>query len=288
MQPSRRAFLMGKRPPRSVWLTFLERLEAVATGPIEALGEQRARLLAADAADARIARRLCAEYGVVMALAGTAAARGAAGPCLVVDPARLGGMHASEGRWRVAPGARVGGLAAAGLAQFQSEIPSLTVAAWLAQTGGWPTGRTAASGLVSATVLLADGTVETLGAFGAAATQPLRSVRVQQLVPALFELLRGDAAQACLAQPAWTPRFRLDALAGLHGEVNLAHLFLGHAGALAWIEELEFVPGTPVLTTLPEEGDVKQARLLDERVRERFDSAGCFATEPSASGGDGA
>ncbi|OZI46179.1 hypothetical protein CEK29_04630 [Bordetella genomosp. 5] len=282
MQPSRRAFLMGKRPPRSVWLTFLERLEAVATGPIEPLGEQRARLLAADSTDARIARRLCAEYGIALALAGTSAARAALGPCLVVDPARLGAMHESQGRWRVAPGARVGGLAAAGLAQFQSEIPSLTVAAWLAQAGGWPTGGTAASGLVSATVLLADGTVETLGAFGAAATQPLRSVRVQQLVPALFELLRSDDAQACLAQAAWAPRFRLDALAGRDGEVNLAHLFLGHGGALAWIEELEFVAGTPSLPATPDEADPAPAHRLDERVRERFDPAACFASVPAA------
>ncbi|MFJ1301009.1 hypothetical protein ACILG0_13665 [Pseudomonadota bacterium AL_CKDN230030165-1A_HGKHYDSX7] len=271
---------MGKRPPRSVWLTFIERLEAVATGPIETLGEQRARLLAADATDARIARRLCAEYGIALALAGTAAARAAVGPCLVVDPARLGAMREVQGRWRVAPGARVGGLAAAGLAQFQNEIPSLTVAAWLAQAGGWPTGSTAASGLVSATVLLADGTVETLGAFGAAATQPLRSVRVQQLVPALFELLRSDAAQACLAQAAWMPRFRLDALSGRDGEVNLAHLFLGHAGALAWVEELEFVTGTPPGPAAPGEADLAQARMLDERVRERFDPAACFASAP--------
>lgn len=279
MQPSRRAFLLGKRPPRSVWLTFCERLEAVATGPLETLGEQRARLLAADAMDARIARRLCAEYGVTLALAGTAAARpaAAAGPCLVVDPGRLTSVRQADGRWHVAPGARVGGLLAAGLTQFESEIPSTPVGLWLAQAGGWLTSGTAASGLVGVKAVLADGTVETFGAFGAAATQPLQSVTVQRLVPALFELLRGEAGRACLAAPAWAPRHRLDALDG--AAVNLAQVFLGHGGALAWIEELVFEPGgaAPALPPAPDPALAGPARQLDARVRALFDPAGCYA-----------
>jgi hypothetical protein len=74
-----------------------------------------------------------------------------------------------------------------------------------------------------AEVLLADGTVEVLGPFGATAQAPLRSLTLQQLVPKLFELAGSDAAQRCAQATPWPACYRLDALiATATHEPNLA------------------------------------------------------------------
>ena len=267
MQPSRRAFLLGRRPARTGWDALRLRLARLADGPLDDLAPGRARLAAHGPADVRHARALCAEYGAVLALAGGPAAApgvgadggedagvpagGAAGagggqtraavasrpPVLEVDPARLDFLVREGAGWRAGPGCRAQDLAQAGLARFAAAPPGQTLAQWLAGQGGWPPGGTAASGLAELDLLLADGTVETLGPFGQADVRPLRSAATQRLVPALFQLADSPDAAACLAAPAWPARYRLDALRprAPHG-VNLAHLLLGHGGTLAWVE----------------------------------------------------
>ncbi|NEV06542.1 FAD-binding protein, partial [Achromobacter xylosoxidans] len=92
MQPSRRAFLLGRRPVQTPWATFLQRLALLCQGAVRDLGEApglgpRAMLAPQREADVAQARALCAEYGVVMALD---EAQGpfapVSGPLLAVDP----------------------------------------------------------------------------------------------------------------------------------------------------------------------------------------------------------
>ena len=73
MQPSRRAFLLGRRPVQTPWATFLQRLGLLCQGTLRDLGETagegpRALLTPSREGDVVHARALCAEYGVVLAL----------------------------------------------------------------------------------------------------------------------------------------------------------------------------------------------------------------------------
>jgi hypothetical protein len=88
-------------------------------------------------------------------------------------------------------------------------------------------------------VMLADGVEETLGPFGEADVQPLRSATVQSLVPSLFQLASGGDAFATRDGDHWLGRYRLDALKPVApATVNLAHLLLGHGGTLAWVQSV--------------------------------------------------
>src|SRR3546814_11417436 len=114
-----------------------------------------------------------AGYGVVLALEGVPhAARLNDQPVLWVEPGRdLGSCQRLEpgsSKWFVQPGCLLGELEAAGLAQFADLPCHITVAAWLADRTlcDWATGQTSQSGLVHASVLLADGSHISLAPFG--------------------------------------------------------------------------------------------------------------------------
>ena len=288
MQPSRRAFLFGKRLPRTPWENFRQRLERAAQGQLHELDAGppgRARLVPARAEDVRHARALCVEYGVALLLDGTGNTDALAGRAVLqVDPSllvkRIPGPQA--GQFHVEPGCRLGDLAAEGLAQFSDAPADATLAAWLAGAHAWRPGATSESGVVAMDVLLSDGTAETLGAFGHNDLRPLRSATVQRLVPALFQVSASADAAACRQQADWPCRFRLDALlpeppAG----VNLAQLLLGHGGALAWVEGVLLAPGRapagmPAAASVPAElaGPV---RRLEVRMKDAFDALDLYA-----------
>ncbi len=243
----RRSFLMGRRAPSGPWDHFYSRLRSVAAGDLTMLDtapdRKAARLVLKQPADAHHARRLCAEYGVCMALEGVPGTASHAGPVLWVRPGRelaaCRRLEPGSSRWFVQPGCLIGELEAAGLAAF-AELPAhLSVAAWLADRNlcNWATGRTAASGVVHASALLADGTSVNLGAFSEDNRKALDNLRLQTLIPALFSLAAGPDGNACVERSAWPARYRLDALLPAPGAVlNLAHLLLGHGGDLAWVE----------------------------------------------------
>lgn len=292
MQPSRRAFLFGRRVPRTPWETFRQRLERAAQGPVhelEAGPAGRARLVPARIEDVRHARALCVEYGVALLLDGGADAAGLAGrPVLHVDPCGLDSLVPGPrpGQWLAGPGCTMQTLADAGLEQFRDTPAGTTLAAWLAGPQAWLPGATAASGLLEIDVLLSDGTAETLGPFGQADLRPLRSATVQRLVPALFQVSTSPDAAACRQHFAWPCRFRLDALLPEPpADVNLAQLLLGQGGALAWVErallesraQAPAAPGAePRPAAMPAEL-ASAARRLATRVKDAFDPLDLYA-----------
>jgi len=248
--PSRRAFLAGRRVERSPWESFLARLRRSAQGQVYefATPTGSARLVPGHMKDVYQARALCHEYGVTLALDGIPSSAPREEPVLWVEPGSAMCRHerlgADDPRWFVQPGCLVGELESAGLPQFRDQPPHLTVAAWLADRRGcdWDRGRTADSGLVHALVLLADGTQANLGAFGVDNRKPLDNLRVQAMIPRLFELNAGlPAPDAGDGGRTWDARYRLDALSPeAGGTVNLSHLLLGHGGELGWVEWLVF------------------------------------------------
>ncbi|MGB6105492.1 MAG: hypothetical protein WBF88_16745 [Pusillimonas sp.] len=247
---SRRSFLTGRRSAQSPWEAFCRRLRNVAAGTFYEFdlhdGMGSARLVPKQASDVHQARALCAEYGVLLALDGVPhAARLNDQHVLWVEPGRdmslCQKLEPDGSKWFVQPGCLLGELEAAGLSQFADLPCHITVAAWLADRTlcDWDAGATAHSGLVHASVLLADGTLASLGPFGEQNKKPLEGARLQQLVSSLFQLAAGADAQACRASRRWPARYRLDALLPEPGQtVNLAHLLLGHGGDLGWVEWL--------------------------------------------------
>ncbi|NYT87037.1 hypothetical protein [Pollutimonas harenae] len=292
---SRRSFLTGRRTAQSPWKAFCQRLRNAIEGKFyefdahEAVGS--ARLVPKQASDVHKARALCAEYGVLMALDGVPhCSRLDEQHVLWVDPGREMSMcqrlEAGSTKWFVQPGCLLGELEAVGFSQFADLPCHITVAAWLADRRlcDWDTGATGQSGLVHASVLLADGTLASLGPFGAQNKKPLEGARLQKLVASLFQVAGSAEAQACRAERRWPARYRLDALLPAAGQtVNLAHLLLGHGGDLGWVEwlvldELLVQPQAELPfgeRYTPERAETAelavQAGDLDMRVKQLFD-----------------
>lgn len=285
MQPSRRAFLMGRRPPQTPWGLFRQRLALVAQERFQELppsgAAPRALLRPSASADVRQARDLCAEYGVILALAGTAdQIMDPVQPLLWIDPGQLDELTPQDGpqpTWRAQAGCTLGALAAAGLNQFALAPAQQTVAGWLAGRAVWSPGGGAVCGLLSAQLLFADGVSEELGAFGAADLRPLKSATVQRLVPALFQLAGGAAAVECRAQAAWPGRLRLDAMLPEPGaSVNLAHLAAGHAGTLFWVESVVLAAMPPYAPVAAPAEPLPAVAQMQERMKALFDPRGLF------------
>lgn len=291
--PSRRAFLTGRRPERSPWETFLARLRRAAQGTVYDFSTEAgsARLVPVHMQDVYQARSLCVEHGVTLALDGIpSAARLDGGPVLWVEPgsamARCERLGPDDPRWFVQSGCLIGDLEQAGLPQFRDQPPHLTVAAWLADRRGcdWDCGDTAASGLAHAMVLLSDGTQANLGAFGVDNRKPLDNLRVQGMIPRLFELVSAPAAEALRDGALWNGRYRLDALRpAAGGTVNLAHLLLGHGGELGWVEWMVFDGRAGRLAERAYDlrygrrpGPGEAAAETDRAVRALFDPDGVF------------
>jgi hypothetical protein len=295
--PSRRAFLVGRRAERSPWEAFLARLRRAAQGQVYDFSTPAgsARLVPGHMQDVYQARTLCHEYGITLALDGIpSSAPQDDAPVLWVEPGSAMSRHerlgAGDSRWFVQPGCLIGELESAGLPQFRNQPPHLTVAAWLADRRGcdWDRGRTAASGLVHALVLLADGTQANLGAFGVDNRKPLDNLRVQAMIPRLFELNAGLTADADAGQgTCWDARYRLDALSpAAERTLNLSHLLLGHGGELGWVEWLVFDERLGEPADRPYEsrygqrsgpGDALQS--ADRAVRALFDPDGLFPAQ---------
>jgi hypothetical protein len=277
------------------WPAFCHRLRQGSVGLLEeeaaVAGVPQARLRPVMPEDVRHALALCAEYGVTPALVGAEAtgARLPAGRAVLwVDPVKLVRLDSVSGRgtrWRAEPGVKLGELVAVGVRQFAAMPPDMTLAAWLADArcATWPPGRGDLTGLSTIDVVLADGTTETLGAFGVTAKRPLQAPAAQRLVSALFQLTATPDGQWCRAQPEWPARYRLDALTPEPPiEVNLAPLFAGHGGTLAWVESVLLLalpePLPPPRAALPSRAVAAQA--VDIAVKALCDPGDFFCAYP--------
>jgi len=284
MQPSRRAFLLGRKTESvTPWSEFCLRLVRDCLGRVSH-DAHTARLAPLGTDDIQRACRLCGQYGVRLALIDSATHTEAPNqPVLWLDPTvaltRLEPIPHTPGQWRAEAGVRAADLRAAGLPQFADTPDDMTLTHWLAGPASalCATRRTQEAGVMSLDVLLADGTLTTLGPFGAHATEPLRGTVVQRLVPQLFELARSSDAQLCLAHPQWLALARLDALHG--DDANLAHLLLGHDGTLAWVHAAVLVAAPPpsgfepATSTTPAPPGLRHAAdRLDAAVKSLFDS----------------
>ncbi len=259
-------------------------------------GSGRASWRPADEADMGPVGALCREHGVLLALGGLDHADPLTDVSVLwveleAPPVGCQAMTGAPGRWLVQPGCTVAQAREAGLTQFDARYDHLNVAGWLAdrRVCAWPAGQTWRSGLLMASVLLADGGSAVLGPFGASSGATLDTLFLQRAVPALFQLNGGALAQTCRQTPDWPGRYRLDALSPqAPHQVNLAHLLLGHGGDLAWVRWMVF-EAAPVAETgsgrarfrAPEawgEGGETEvaAAELDAAVKAVFDPANLF------------
>jgi hypothetical protein len=259
-------------------------------------GTGSARLVPKQASDVHRARALCSEFGVLMALEGVPhAARLSDHSVLWVEPgrdmARCQRLESGSSQWFIQPGCLLGELEAAGLTQFADLPCHITVAAWLADRSlcDWAPGQTAHSGVVLASVLMDDGNTVTLGPFGEKNNKPLNGLRLQRMVPELFQLAGGSDVQACREASRWPTRYRVDALLPQAGHsVNLAHLLLGHGGDLGWIDWIVLDQDAALPQCEPPyaerysasrpaaAGLASQAGEVDARVKSLFDPAYLF------------
>ncbi len=291
---SRRAFLFGRRTASTPWGQFCTRLSRTCEGALswnDDPAHPQAWLRPARAPDVLHAHALCREYGVRLGLDGVGAAPRSAHPVLWVEPgsawATLKPQDAAGTQWRADAGCTIGALQAAGIQAVAGVDPHWSVARWLAseQSARWLTGEGGHSGIEQVQVLLADGTTEVLGPFGASAQKPLASLTTQQMVPRLFELSGSASAAVCLRAAKWPARFRLDALMPVPGtEVNLAWLMAGHAGCLAWVESVWLnrivAPASPASPDPGGSEDLQvmlsAADVIDWQVKQTFDPYGFF------------
>ena len=254
--------------------TCLGRVRLEATNA-PSIGAPQAWLKPVRHEDVAHARALCQEYRVSLRLEEGQRPTAHTQATLWVSPRSEGAtfslVDAQEGLWKADAGCTVSQLTETGVFAGMNLAPELTLAQWFA----WPDpfgvavpgaaprdedhvpGQPLTSGrregacergpvmlqafrlVERAEVLLADGTVEMLGPFGASAQAPLRSPTTQRLVPKLFELAGSDAAQRCAQVTPWPARYRLDALMATAAyEPNLAQLFFGHQGRLGWLQTL--------------------------------------------------
>lgn len=286
--PSRRAFLGGKVPELSPWDQFLLQLHRKVQGtvhPLEAESSQ-ALLTVAVIADLHHARQLCHAFGVKLYVLGMPyCADDLVNPVLWVDVSQLNQLllvDKEKNQWFMQAGVTMAQLKAAGFSQLADLPDTLNVACWLAQPQYHPYApqQVQKSGLVHASLLMADGTVGSLGAFGTQNTKPLNTPTLRQLVPQLFQLSQSEAMQQLLRLPAWGAQYRLDAL--VTEPVNLAYLLLGHGGhlgVLEWvvIQQSELrVP--PPLKSPPLSATLQiLAQELDAAVRAAFDPDALFS-----------
>lgn len=302
-QPSRRAFLTGRRTPATPWGQFCARLSRTCEGSVSWNQDEQnteAWLKPARALDVMHAHALCRELGVQLILLSSDAKPNPGRPVLWVDSraewARLDLVDAAAGLWRADAGVTLWSLRQQEVGIFAETFDAThshqTLAQWFANPFE---GNLKRSGIVQAEVLLADGTLEMLGPFGASASRPLKSLSLQKKIPTLFELAQSSQAALCAQCEAWPLRYRLDSLmpqAG--GSFNLAWLFQGHGGSLAWLQALWFQTPmhasmvTESLPTLKDSVDpavVRQAALeLDQSIKQTLDPTGVFGQTPPAKG----
>jgi len=283
---SRRSFLFGRQATADDhWSKFLAALRRECRGPVTLVADHQARLNPLLLDDVIQARHLCQTHDVVMSLEGV--------PLPESDQSKLvlwvqaGSAWGSviplgdTGMWRVDAGCPMAVAQAAGLLAADWPDSMTNVAQWFAQAyRGEPLALTPlADHLVSVDWMLPDGTIEVFGAFGTSDSQPLSSLSAQKRVPALFELAMNPDVQQAFQARQWPLRFHLDALMD-QASVNLAHVFVGHGGALGWLVAATFHKRESALQ--PASGGKEMAWLadIDQAIKRIVDPDEVFLSLP--------
>ena len=229
---------------------------------------------------------LCREFGVQYLLAGAEVrpdqGRGALWVSSQAPWATVVAVDAQQTRWRADAGSLLRTLQGVGITSVDDANPEQTIAQWVASRSSarWPTGQCNLSDILQIQVLLADGTTEVFGPFGASAQSPLKSLATQRIIPKLFELAHSGAVGESASDELWPLRVRLDALRPAAPlEPNLAWLFLGHGGSLGWVQTVWFsvsdgkshIPANELAPKLTE---------IDRDVKQILDPSGVFGSLP--------
>lgn len=288
--PSRRAFLGGKTPELSNWDHCIQQLQRRIQGKWLVLDAEQAVLTVQVISDLHHARQLCHAFGVSLYLWGTKfETSDIIEPVLWIDMSALDQLVPVDGnknQWFMQGGVRLAQLTAVGFHGLEDLPDNLMVANWLAdaQYHRYPLADLSHSGLVHASLLMADGTVGSLGAFGADNTKPLNTATLRQTVPRLFQLACSEMAQQLLSKPYWFGRYRLDLFHRQNQALNLAHLLLGHGGDLGileWvvIDKTDFKrPASVANPTHIDSLDMIHTQELDAAVKQIFDPEFLFSS----------
>ncbi len=300
MVNTRRAFLFGRRTPQTPWGKFCARLYRSCVGQVTWRddGQTQAMLVPAREQDLFHARALCSEFGVRMGLWVEPLPASTDQPVVWVEPGRAW-AHAvpaepTERAWRVDAGCSMGQLQALGFSLAHDIDPGWSVAQWLSSplSSRWPIACGSQSGILRAEILMHDGSKESLGPFGATASEPLRSMTMQLMVPGLFQLLQHPFLAGLSSGQRSVPGYRLDAMVEAPTqEINLARLLAGHGGSLAWLLSvwLHRDVGKGPFSMPPSEVGLDLSRqqeiaTLDEHVKHLFDPHGIFMPVPFSKG----
>lgn len=291
--PSRRLFFGGRTPTLSAWEQCLLQLQHKTQGKLRnlGLGSEQAVFTVNAIADLHHARQLCHAFGVSLYLWGVPyEVAEVFGPILWLDVSALNQLEpvdeANE-QWFMQAGVSMRQLKAVGFEGVDALPEDLTVAVWLAnaQLQHYPLRQIEESGLEHASLLQADGSVSSLGAFGVQNTKPLNTVFLRQLIPQLFQLCASEAAQELLSQPYWLGRYRLDILDSQRNPApNLAHLLLGHGGDFGLLEWVVMNKNKrkppPVLVPHKSTEPLLQisAQELDAAIKALFDADDLFSS----------
>lgn len=306
---SRRSFLFGRRLlADDPWSRFLARLKRSCEGGVTLVARESApmaRLVPSRPEDVLHALALCRDFKVCMALDGLSL-RGPdlSRPVLQVEPGSAWGdcIPLGHERWRIHAGCRLDVIRGLGFSLLDWEH-GLSGSASLAELVAH--GPRAASpgslgrfGIEAIELLYPDGTVEILGSFGVADSQPLRSLAAQRSIPLLFQA-SNDSDLIHWSQnwdkegrvSGWPLHYRLDALMHLgDSQINLAHLLLGHQGSLGWVLAVHMRLGLDaerlsrhnVQAKGSHKGLAQQvdATRLDRLVKRAMDPDGVFMSSP--------
>ncbi|WP_028356886.1 hypothetical protein [Brackiella oedipodis] len=302
---NRRDFLRLKRrhdyPDWPHWSSFTERVRRIARGPWQELTPERLApeqqaydskpMMAAPQAVLRLERwhefehirQMCLQYEVSLLLWGAAAR------AYVLDRPVLW-LQISEdlAEWQslsdqaclATSAVSCGELLQQGFQQFRRVPDHLSLGQWLASPAWHDVrpGLSYLSGVERIEVFFANGDHVVLGGFGVHDKAPLNTALLNRSIPQLFNLLQQSSTQTALTAEYWHQVYRLDSLANLQTESNLARLFLGHRGTLIWLKSLVLrkMPYDDLL--LPE--DVpdfqREASYSDAEIKSLFDSQVLF------------
>jgi hypothetical protein len=290
---------MGRRTPATPFEQFYTRLARTCLGRVrtepvgvQSLDAPQAWLKPVRQEDVAHARALCQEYRVALILDGGKPPTALTQATLWVSPQTEGAtfslVDTEAGIWKIDAGCSLAQLQETGVFAEMALGSERTLAHWFA----WPGMSEAVRVVERAEVMLADGTVEVLGPFGASAQAPLRSLTMQRLVPKLFELAVSDAAQRCARVIPWPACYRLDALiATATHEPNLAQLFFGHQGRLGWVQTLwlrrtdpAVAPQRSAQTKVDRAIQTPLTAQLDEELKHILDPLGVFGSNSQLMG----